>query len=114
MCEAVQQGMAIMYPAALASEAEAETEGEAPGGGAAATTATAVAGEQEAAAAAAAAEATAAAAGPSCLRAKLRSLVVGAPRRKGYHGQASKVWSCDVVVSVAFLLWVGCLSAWYV
>ena len=112
MCEAVQQGMAIMYPAASASEAEAEAA--APGGGAAATTATAVAGEQEAAAAAAAAEATAAAAGPSDLRAQLRSFVVGAQRRKGYHGQASKVWSCNVVVSVAILLWVGCLSAWYV
>ena len=99
MGEAVQQGMAIMNPASASASK----------GGAAATTATAAAGEQEAAAAAAAA-----AAGPSGLRAKLRSLVVGAPRRKGYHGQASKVWSCNVVVSVAFLLWVGCLSAWYV
>ena len=83
MGEAVQQGMAIMYPAAIASAAEAA----APGGGAAATAATAAAGEQEAVAAAAGAEA-----GPSGLRAKLRSLAVGAPRRKGYHGQASKVW----------------------
>ena len=107
MSEAAQQGMAIMYPVATASASEAEAA--IPGGGAAATAATAAAGEQEAAAAAAAA-----AAGPSGLRAHLRSLVVGAARRKGYHGQASKVWSCNVVVSVAFLLWVGCLSAWYV
>ena len=114
MGEAVQQWIALInltspFAATAIAAAVEAAAAVAPGGGAAATAVTTADGGQEAAAADAAT-----AAGPSGVHAELRSQGAGARQRAGYHGQASKVCPCYAVVCVAILLFVHCLSAWYI